>query len=350
MGLMKRVLTQANVSERSTLLASSADVAAGEVTESSPSSLRPEIVIRSMLDELDTIQPSLEAPAHVFAVLKRNLVLTKAAILLPDPDERTFVPWSLSGFDVTTQRRLHIPEDSAYSLFPRRTASFLLLSGDELQPVEQYLSVREFSTVRNVVLAPFFHKAKLLAILVIAETPFFALDHTILQVMYSASEDKIASLLFSSRDTRISHIQLPLLFSHDQLPAMAHEALKEHPGEDVTLLLLELSADRAVEGIAAHARETDRYRITQDVTRLVNTMVSGLGSVFLYPEHRLVLLRVEAHGNERHLDVELLLHQMGCRLRDCFSELRTQSIILEHRLLRYPNDSADLEELTGSLM
>ena len=350
MGLMKRVLTQANVTEGNTLLASSVDVAVAEPTESSAAALRPEVVIRSMLDELQTIQPSLEAPAHVFAVLKRNLLLTKAAILLPDPDERTFVPWSLSGFDVTTQRRLHIPEDSAYSLFPRRTASFLLLSGDELQPIEQYLSVREFTTADSVVLAPFFHEAKLLAILVIAETPFFELDHTILQVMYSASEDKIASLLFNSRDTRISHIQLPLLFSHDQLPAMAQEALREHTGEDITLLMLQLSADRAVEGIATHARETDRYRITQDVTRLVNTMISGLGTVFLYPEHRLVLLRLERGGNERRLDVELLLHQMGCRLRDCFGELQKQEVILEHRLLRYPADSADLEELTGSLM
>jgi hypothetical protein len=352
MGLMKRVLSETRDtpprSNNIPQLNHGVKNAVADAEDGNPG-LRPELVTRAILRELADIVPTIESPAHVFAMLKRNLNLSKAALLLPDPDERTYVPWSLTGFDVTTQRRLHIPEDTAYSLFSSRVPLFLVLSGIELKSLEPYFSVREYTSAKDIGLAAFFYEAKLLAILVIGETPYFNLDHTIMQIMYSAYEGNLSSLLFRSRDARISRIQIPLLFSHDQLAPMSHELLTENAGNEVQLMLVDINIERAVSVIGKKAPDTDHYRIRQDILRILNTMLAGLGKVFLFPEVRLVLLRADPVNNPHSLDIELLIHQLNEKLKDFFDELEGQDRILDHRVLNYPKDAPDLEELLSRL-
>ncbi|HUX12807.1 MAG TPA: hypothetical protein VMW87_07240, partial [Spirochaetia bacterium] len=291
MGLMKRVLTQARAPDKP------APGPAGGVRPVNPATvgpkspttvrplpasslpdeqtipIRPEMITRLVLRELNDIPASIEAPAHIFAMLKRNLTLRKAALLLPDPEEQVYVPWTITGFDMTTQRRLHISEETAYELFPNRVPLMLLFSGEETHRLENCFSVREFGSIERIVLCSFFYEARLLAILVITETPFFALDPTILQVMYSAFEDGISGLLFRTRDERISRIQLPLLFTYEQLLPMAHEALRADPDRQPDILFLQFNPEAAVVGILEQARESDEYRVRQDVLRILNTLI-----------------------------------------------------------------------------
>ncbi|WP_455383501.1 hypothetical protein [Salinispira pacifica] len=310
--------------------------------------LHPEMVTRMVLRELGEIPVTIESAAHLFAMLKRNLLLRKAALLLPDPEESMFVPWSITGFDITTQRRLHIPEETAYTLFSNRVPLMLLFEGDEMRPLEPYFSVREFSALKRLVFCSFFYEARLLAILVIADTPFFGLDPTILQVMYSAFEEGISSLLFRSREERIARIQLPLLFAFDQLSPMAHEALNQAGKGDASILFMEVDPEPAVVRILERTRETDRYRVRQDVLRILNTLLAGLGKVFTLPRHRLLLMRTELDGDTGQLDVDLLSHQLNERLKRFFSELTDGDDAVTCRVVEYPTDSADLEELTAS--
>lgn len=356
MGLMKRVLTQAHGPEprQSTPAVpekhQSATVGPRPVDDrrSGPQSIHPEMVTRMILRELNEIPVTIEAPAHIFAMLKRNLTLQKAALLLPDPDESMYVPWSITGFDITTQRRLHIPEETAYELFTNRVPLMLLFNGQETRELQSYFSVREFTALDRVVLCSFFYEAKLLAVLVVTETPFFTLEPTILQVMYSAFEEGVSTLLYRSRDERISRIQLPLLFAHDQLLSMAQESLSVEQTPDSAILFLEFDAEPAVACITDLARETDRYRVRQDVLRILNTLLAGLGQVFTLSRHRLLLMRTEIEANSHLLDVELLVHQINERLRQYFAELEGSDAAVTCRLVAYPKDTADLEALTAS--
>ncbi len=375
MGLMKRVLTQGRDPDKpapgpASGVRSGKPPAAGQKTpvtaearrdsilsDEHATPIHPEMITRMVLRELNDIPASIEAPAHIFAMLKRNLTLQKAALLLPDPEEQVYVPWTITGFDLTTQRRLHISEETAYSLFPNRVPVMLLFSGDETRQLQNCFSVREFGTIKRIVLCSFFYEARLLAILVITETPFFALDPTILQVMYSAFEDGISRLLFSSREARISRIQLPLLFTYEQLSPMAHEALRENPDRQPEVLFLQFNPETAVARILEQARESDRYRVRQDVLRILNTLIAGLGKVFVLPKNQLLLMRTEqfperagteTDRNPHLLDVELLVHQINQRLKQFFTELQGYDNAVSCRLVIYPRDSADMEELTAS--
>ncbi len=360
MGLMKRVLTEAHGPEprkpagekaETQEPASPASSAAAQrpvVHSPGPQSIHPEMVTRMILRELSEIPVTIEAPAHIFAMLKRNLMLRKAALLLPDPDESMYVPWSITGFDITTQRRLHIPEQAAYELFNNRVPLMLHFNGPEMEELQSYFSVREYTAFDKLVLCSFFYEAKLLAILAIAEAPFLALDPTILQVMYSAFEEGVSTLLYRSRDERIARIQLPLLFAHDQLLPMAQESLTADKVPDASILFLEFDPEPSVAAIADLARETDRYRVRQDVLRILNTLLSGLGKVFTLPRHRLLLMRTEIEGDSHLLDVELLTHQINERLRQYFAELDGSDATVTCRLVAYPRDTADLEALTAS--
>lgn len=310
--------------------------------------IEPEIATNMILRELQSLPATIEAPAHVFGVLKRNLGIKKGALLLPDPDERLFVPWTVTGFDLTTQRHLHIPEIDAKAFFPQFPFRLQYFSADALPRVRRYFSNREFSVLETVVLAPFCYDDRLLAILCIADTPFFRLDRAILSVVFSAFEKPVSELLYRCRDQRIARIQLPLLFSMDQLVPMANEAVSELPGKEPHLLFFVFDPASAVEAIGRFTQDTDTYRIRQDFLRILNTLLAGLGRVFITPDNRMILMFAESVDETNHLDVELLIHQITNRMREVFGR-EAMSDQIQYRIAHFPEDTTDLEALAGTL-
>ncbi len=310
--------------------------------------LYPDQATKAILQEILNLPATIEGPSHLFSILSRSLQIRKGALLLPDPDERLFVPWTITGFDTTTQRRLRIPEDDLRELFADRSYGIVFFVGEDRRKVKGFFSNREFTVLDTVVLARFLHDGQSLGILILADTPFFGLDPTILRVVWSAFEASASELLYRCREERISRIMSPLLFTQDKIVPMANEALSTEGAAEVGLTFVVVDPAESVDTIASVTLGTDRYRIQQDFLRVLNSLLAGLGSVFVTDENHMVLMHAVRAEDDAQFDNELLMHQVTNKMRavfgcDAFPEQ------IRCRIVRFPAESSDIEELAGSL-
>ncbi|MFP4563168.1 MAG: hypothetical protein ACLFRY_07630, partial [Spirochaetia bacterium] len=65
--------------------------------------------VHTLLWNAERIENDLQAPAEVFALLIREFEAKKAALLVLDYKGSHFVPYSIKGYDETTEHRLRIP-------------------------------------------------------------------------------------------------------------------------------------------------------------------------------------------------------------------------------------------------
>jgi hypothetical protein len=262
------------------------------------------------------IPEGVEAPGQLFAVLRHQLRLTRAALLLFDPVRSVFAPWASQGLDETTLHRLRIPADAG-GHFSRLEAGEILLLEDpaERNELRRYFSTREHATMEALLLVPFVHEGRLLAVL-LASLAGQAFDRTLLDHLRE-SAPQIAALLYRSREQRIDGLQQQGIERPEAVRERVVGAAQTAEARGNRLALIRIS----LEGLTRLLRErnpfVDAFRLQEDLNRLMLSLFRPLGGVVQVDTNK-VLLVVSAL---KEPDAALLTAHLKAALRALVPQL-----------------------------
>ncbi|MFW5784249.1 MAG: GAF domain-containing protein [Spirochaetota bacterium] len=303
--------------------------------------MQPEQAIRQILHTLPDLPESIELPAHLFRLLVEQLDLRRAALLLPDYDEEVFVPWAAHGLDATSIHRLRVPSSDLDSVLAESEAG-LVWYGDHCHAFAPYFSRREASVLEHLLVFPLVSGGRLVAVLLITDTPYFESHVEHLRIVLAAVGEPAARIVRSSRTSRVDIMRRTIVFKPAEASVVAGRIAGRTP-ERVRVLLLRLSD--VVSQIAASNDHLDSFRVWQDVLRAVAAVFASTASVCDVVEHRALVLMHAASDD----DTELLVHHVAATLASLFPEVSSVPV-LRTVARAFPDDGDDLNAIVASLL
>ena len=286
---------------------------------------------------LREIEDGIESPGRLFSLIKEQLQLDRAALLLYDPVRIAFAPWAVHGFDETTNHRLRIPLGANDTMNRLASGKVHLLSRpEELQPFQQFFSFREFSTLSNLLLVPFIHASKFMGLLLSAVSEQTDLD------IFETLADKAAGHLYAAREKHLEGAKRGIPQRPEALLEAVRTALQPSLEQGFSPLLIRISTARLLESVQKLNPYIDSFRLNQDISRIVLSLFQSLGSVFQVNRERMLILVTNNEHPLQEGDPELLLYHLKATLGRLLPELSEQEQIDLDEQLRIP--SPDIEE------
>jgi hypothetical protein len=286
---------------------------------------------------LREIENGIESPGRLFSLIKENLKLERAALLLYDPVHMTFAPWAVHGFDETTKHRLRIPlgaNDTMNRLAAGRV--FLLSSSEELQPFQQFFSFREFSTLSNLLLLPFTSESKFMGLLLSANA-----DPKNLR-LFETLASRAATHLYAARERHLEGAKRGIPQRPESLQETVRKTLQPCVDKDFSPLMIRINTAGLVEAVRKHNPYIDSFRLNQDISRIVLSLFQSLGTVFQVDSERLLILITNPAHPIQEGDYELLLYHLKATLGRLLPELAGHERIDLDEQVRIPGP--DMEE------
>lgn len=277
------------------------------ITTVAPSSesVDPAAAVRALIRELGSIEHGgIETPSHLFSLLHRNLHVRKGAILVPEEKSEYLVPIATVGIDITSTRKLRIQREKLN--FVTNTGR-MYITGEERRFLKPHLSNREFRNALRIAAFPFEMNNRLLALLLIFDSPFLDLDDDVLRVLLTALNDAASTILFAERGKMIQKSEPVVLYPFDQLPLVVRST-------DERSTILELDLNAAEESVLSHHPHLDPFRLHQDLLRTVASLVKNHALTVQGEKGSMILV----FRKTLHLDAELLIHQLGITLHELF--------------------------------
>ncbi len=286
---------------------------------------------------LGELEEGLESPGRLFSLVKEQLRLQRAALLLYDPVRMVFAPWAVHGFDQTTNHRLRIPV-RANATMNRLAAGkvHLLSSPEELQPFQQFFSFREFSTLSNLLLVPFIHESRFLGLLLSAEANGTGLD------VFDTLAERAARHLYAARERHLEGAKRGTPEQPEFLPESVRTALQSCVQRGFPPLMIRIDTATLMESVRRQNPYIDSFRLNQDISRVVLSLFQHLGSVFQIDRERMLILVTNTSQPVQEGDCEMLLYHLKATLGRLLPELAEQERIDLDEQVRIP--SSDIEE------
>lgn len=254
-----------------------------------PAAELPPLSRKNLQSALLRIPEGLAAPGQLFAALKEQLALTRAALLLFDPSRSVFAPWASHGLDETTLHRLRIPADAGGHLDRLETGEVLVLDDpQERNELRRYFSTREHATMQALLLVPFVHHSRLIAVLLAsqAQRPF---DHSLLSQVRSLAP-QMAALLFASREQRLENLPQQAVERPEALHARVIGAAQAAAARGNRLALIRISLESLARTLREHSPLADPFRLREDLSRITSSLFRPLGSVIQVDTQRVLLV------------------------------------------------------------
>ncbi|MFP4373212.1 MAG: hypothetical protein ACLFPO_02685 [Spirochaetaceae bacterium] len=270
--------------------------------------------VRGALDALAQLDNTLETPLRVFRILADRLAIARGALLLPDPESGELAPWSMRGLDRTTEHRLRIPVAELTGRILDVHAAVTILSGNALRACKPYVSQREFDRLERVALVPFGGEDRIYGLLVITSSPHLATSSSVLDVAFSAIARPVRAILLENRETRLQGGGDRAILDEGELQAIAAETPTPERGR---VVLVRFDIDGLVERISGGAEDLDRYRIRQDVLRVITVMVSEIVTIGTSAAGKVILIVT----SDEALSPTMILRQISLKLAELFDEL-----------------------------
>lgn len=263
--------------------------------------------------------------------------MRKGAFLLSDYDGLHFAPWVLRDVDGTSERRMHVPLTELNELCSSPTVQFV--EGEELDQWRRYFSFREASMMRRIGLIPFCDGATLLALVLILDCPYLAVDPVTIRLIVSAVHDQMCTLL------TLNH-QLRMRARFEQVcanqVALQQHIMTELQQKDVhSLTAASIDVAPIISAIRGQTAGVDDYRLRQDVLRIVGSMLEESAVAGLLDSGRICLVL----RPDLPVGADLITHQLQLELRDLMTDL-APNIALEPR---YTTFTADMESVETAL-
>ena len=285
---------------------------------------------------LREIEEGIESPGRLFSLVKEQLRLDRAALLLFDPVHMAFAPWAVHGFDETTKHRLRIPLRANETMNRLASGKVLLLSkSEELQQFQRFFSFREFSTLSKLLLVPFIHVSKFMGLLLSADP-----DQSNL-ALFTTLSDLAASHLYTARERHLEGTKRGTPQRPESLQDAVRAALQPYTEQNVAPLMMLISTKSLIESVQKRNSYIDAFRLNQDISRVLLSLFQSLGSVFQIDGQRMLILVI----NKAQGDPELLLYHVKATLGRLLPELAEQEQIDLDEQVRTPSPGIE-EALT----
>jgi len=289
---------------------------------------------------LREIEEGIESPGRLFTLVKEQLQLDRAALLLFDPVRMAFAPWAVHGFDETTKHRLRIPLGANETMNRLASGKVLLLSKpEELQQFQQFFSFREFSTLSKLLLVPFIHVSKFMGLLLSADSDQSKLD------IFTTLSDRAASHLYTARERHLEGAKRGTPQCPESLQEAVRAALQPYVQQGLAPLMILINTTRLTESVQKQNSYIDVFRLYQDISRVVLSLFQSLGSVFQVDGQRMLILVTNKTRLLQEGDPELLLYHMKTTLGRLLPELAEQEQIDLDEQVRIPSPGIE-EALT----
>ena len=354
MGLLDRAKSVAgvepNAAPRGSLLTRAGPRAESHDSGASDQSLDLQII----LEQIATAPQGIEIAASVFSILKRNLELEKAALLLHDTQRNMYAPWAECGLDKTTSHRLRFPENLALITSQARTGEARVIhDSTQLEEYKTYFSVREHAQLQRLAFIPFCRHEALIATLVVAQGSDTAYQAAFLS-RFSKVSESIAETLYRVRVARMEGLSKPTAADDQPLDRHVQRLMESSRANDMPLILAKVSLSDPIHRITAANPFVDAFRLIEDMYQVLGGMLADIGYV-----HRNVHRNV--HENEAHQlvllvhglpapDLNLLIHQLSNALVAFFPELCGETLPdLNVEGSIYTGNGQSAEELLAAL-
>lgn len=273
----------------------------------------PTAFAEELAGSVSALEPTIDLPSRLFAILKDRLGIGKGAILLHDAARQVYAPWAAAGYDAATLRRLRIPPtDPVLGRLAGGTA--LEVSGPAgLADLRRYFSSRESAGLERIVLAPLAAGDRLLGVLLASELapplPFGAPLAACLSHVAAAAAPSLQRL----RDE--------VLRPGPAGPSSPRDAredltrfLAAHPRGTLPFTVFILSLERCRKRVLAAHPWFDPFRLEEDLRGVVSVFTADLGRAVHLGRLRF-LVAVRDLGPA---DTDLYAHQLSAVLGSLF--------------------------------
>lgn len=293
--------------------------------------------LEELLTRLSELEDGIEAPGPFFSLVKEQLKLKRAALLLYDPVRMVFAPWAAHGFDETTNHHLRIPL-GANETMNRLAAGKVILASDQdtLKQFQQFFSFREFSTLENLLLVPFIHKIKFMGVLLIAE-----MEGDFNQSDLSGFETlavRAAGLFYQARERHLEAAKRGIPEKPESLRESVRAAVQSYLAAGAPPIMIGVNTADIIEKVKMRNPYIDPFRLREDIARVILSLFQSLGPVFQIDRERILIL--VTRPPER--DPELLLSHLKGTLTRLLPGLADQEEIDLEERVRIPG--ANVEE------
>lgn len=174
--------------------------------------------LRTFQESINQLSDSIIFPFQALNALNKGFSFQKTALLVPVNNQ--YVPISTFGLDITTQRKLIIPE----ALIDSKNIQVIDFSSGN-SSFQPYFSIREFSSICKMHVLPVSHNNKVLCVLLIADESLCDMNNKIQDILLESISGTISPRYLSfnllkpllSRDT--SSDDFDIFLSRQQKPS-----------------------------------------------------------------------------------------------------------------------------------
>lgn len=285
---------------------------------SSPDATRAEptvdaaAAIRSLLRELQTQRRyGIATPSHLFSMLHRHLRMERGALLVPNQEDE-FLPIATSGLDRTSRFRLRVTGNELSELLTPDGVT--ILTGEARDFFSDRLSRVEFRRSLRLGLFPFTHLGRVLALLVVFDSPILDSERVVLDVLLAALSDNAGRLIFDGRQKPLGFRNRGVVLPADHISTIRRRVEEQARELAGTAEVIEVELDSTVHTILEAHPHLDRERLVEDIFDTAALLVSSHYSVVRSNDDHMLLLGVASTS----VDVELLIHLLGSTLAHLF--------------------------------
>ena len=223
----------------------------------------PGAAIRSLLKELQTQRHfGITTPSHLFSLMHRHLLVRKGAFLVPHRDGG-MIPIATAGLDRTSTFRIRLREEETGWLGTGKSA--VVLDNAKRSALADRLSRSDRKQAPRIALFPFTHLRKIVAVLVVLDSPILRMDPDVLDVIVGALSESAGRLLFDGRQRPMDHRVRTSIFRTTHLPDIVTrlEALANREKRDLESIDIDLTP--LIETITDVHPHLDRARLLDDL-------------------------------------------------------------------------------------
>ncbi|MCG8478186.1 MAG: hypothetical protein MI724_03750 [Spirochaetales bacterium] len=268
--------------------------------------------IRSLLRELQTQRRyGIATPSHLFSMLHSHLRMERGALLVPNQEDE-FLPIATSGLDRTSRFRLRVTGAELSELLT--PGSVTVLSGAARDFFSDRLSRVDFRSSPRLGLFPFTHLSRVLALLVVFDSPILESERVVLDVLLAALSDNAGRLIFDGRHKPLGFRNRGVVLPTDQISTIRRRVAETARELESVAEVIEVEFDSTIRTILEAHPHLDRERLVEDVFDTAALLVSTHYSVVRSDNDRMLLFGVASAS----VDVELLIHLLGSTLAQLF--------------------------------
>jgi len=296
--------------------------------------------LSDIINALQSTTTGLDFPTALFTKIKDKLGIKKGALLLPE-EENVFVPWSETGLDQTTSRRIRIPQSIIENIRSWKDFNYLILKSSEIDIMRDYFSFREFSVTESIIISPLYSESILVSILFISEGDILSKTQAEQFESLNILSKEAGPILLKKRESMFNKMDdTPLEDNNKEL------AITQFIEQNVngSFLLLSIKLNDFINFIMTKESNSISFRIKKDIFRLVKKLISNKGVVVNSINNSILIL---LNGN-RIEEAELFVHQIGLSL-SFFYKINSNQFNPDFTIKKFPEDGSSADELVKSL-